>query len=123
MSRRNENGISMNRAFAKLLSDGSEVDRLRAELDELRGEVREWLCAKCNMVYPGPPGKGVSGILCRTCGGLTGPRNGTELRRARAREKRMRAALIRLRDCDWVITLPNRMDAVREIAREGLEEP
>ena len=29
-------------------------------------------------------------------------------------------ALTRLRDCDWVISLPDRMDAVREIAREAL---
>ena len=34
---------------------------------------------------------------------------------------RLRDALIRLRDCDWVITLPDRMDAVREIAREALD--
>ena len=35
--------------------------------------------------------------------------------------ERLRAALIRLRDCDWVITLPDRMDAVRDIARAALE--
>lgn len=29
-------------------------------------------------------------------------------------------ALERLRDCDWVISLPDRMDAVRDIAREAL---
>jgi len=34
---------------------------------------------------------------------------------------RMKAALVRLRDCDWVISLPDRMDAVREIARSALE--
>jgi hypothetical protein len=32
-----------------------------------------------------------------------------------------KAALERIRDCDWVITLPDRMDAVRAIAREALE--
>ena len=31
-------------------------------------------------------------------------------------------ALAKLRDCDWIITLPDRMDKVREIAREALEE-
>jgi len=36
------------------------------------------------------------------------------------REAGLVAALERLRDCDWVITLPDRMDAVREIAREAL---
>jgi hypothetical protein len=30
-------------------------------------------------------------------------------------------ALERIRDCDFVITLPDRMDAVRAIAREALE--
>jgi hypothetical protein len=35
--------------------------------------------------------------------------------------RRLRAALVRIRDCDWVITLPDRMDAVRDIAREALE--
>lgn len=34
----------------------------------------------------------------------------------------LKSALIRIRDCDWVITLPDRMDAVRQIAREALEK-
>lgn len=34
---------------------------------------------------------------------------------------KLQAALERIRDCDWVITLPDRMDAVRAIAREALE--
>jgi hypothetical protein len=34
---------------------------------------------------------------------------------------KLEAALERIRDCDWVITLPDRMDAVRQIAREALE--
>lgn len=33
---------------------------------------------------------------------------------------KLRAALERIRDCDFVITLPDRMDAVRAIAREAL---
>jgi len=41
---------------------------------------------------------------------------------AEARAERLRVALTRLRDCDWVITLPDRMDAVREIARKALED-
>lgn len=40
----------------------------------------------------------------------------------RSRADRYRKALERLRDCDWTITLPDRMDAVRAIAREALEE-
>lgn len=31
-------------------------------------------------------------------------------------------ALEKLRDCDWTISLPDRMDAVRKIAREALEK-
>ena len=42
------------------------------------------------------------------------------LNRTADREAVLVAALERLRDCDWVITLPDRMDAVREIAREAL---
>lgn len=34
---------------------------------------------------------------------------------------KLEAALERIRDCDFVITLPDRMDAVRQIAREALE--
>ena len=37
------------------------------------------------------------------------------------RLRRYRKALERLRDCDWVISLPDRMDAVRQIAREALD--
>ena len=38
----------------------------------------------------------------------------------RIERDRYQKALLRLRDCDWVISLPDRMDAVREIAREAL---
>ena len=34
--------------------------------------------------------------------------------------ERLRGALIKLRDCDWVISLPDRMDAVRDIAKQAL---
>jgi hypothetical protein len=37
------------------------------------------------------------------------------------REEKLRVALQRLADCDWVISLPDRMDAVRKIAREALQ--
>jgi hypothetical protein len=35
--------------------------------------------------------------------------------------EKLREALQRIRDCDFVITLPDRMDAVRAIAREALK--
>lgn len=34
---------------------------------------------------------------------------------------KLEAALERIRDCNFIITLPDRMDAVRAIAREALE--
>jgi hypothetical protein len=38
-----------------------------------------------------------------------------------AQRDRLAEALKKLADCDWVITLPNRMDAVRTIANEALQ--
>ena len=38
-----------------------------------------------------------------------------------ARVDKLEVALERIRDCNYVITLPDRMDAVRAIAREALE--
>ena len=35
---------------------------------------------------------------------------------------RLRQALIKLRDCNFVISLPDRMDSVREIARKALSK-
>ena len=40
---------------------------------------------------------------------------------ADARIDKFEVALERIRDCNFVITLPDRMDAVRAIAREALE--
>lgn len=40
---------------------------------------------------------------------------------ADARIDKLEAVLERIRDCDFFITLPDRMDAVRAIAREALE--
>ena len=38
-----------------------------------------------------------------------------------AKLEKLEKALERIRDCDFVITLPDRMDAVRAIAREALQ--
>lgn len=51
-----------------------ELARLRARVEELTGAVREWLCDKCNTVYPGPPQKGFWCVQCPKCGGPTGPK-------------------------------------------------
>lgn len=52
------------------------------------------------------------GLTCLEC---------DELPERQNRIGKLEAALKRIRDCDWVITLPDRMDAVRAIAREALE--
>ena len=44
-----------------------------------------------------------------------------DLDRAEQKIEKLEAALKRIRDCDFTITLPDRMDAVRAIAREALE--
>ena len=44
-----------------------------------------------------------------------------EIEKLQAQNDSLRAALEQIRDCDWMITLPDRMDAVRQIAREALE--
>jgi hypothetical protein len=43
-----------------------------------------------------------------------------ELTAEREKVRVLRLACERLRDCDWVISLPDRMDAVRDIARAAL---
>ena len=44
-----------------------------------------------------------------------------ELTAVTEQRDRMAEALQKLADCDWVITLPDRMDAVRKIANEALQ--
>ena len=44
----------------------------------------------------------------------------SELTTVTEQRDRLKGALRKLADCDWVITLPNRMDAVRTIATEAL---
>jgi hypothetical protein len=43
-----------------------------------------------------------------------------QLKAERQKVQALRLACERLRDCDWVISLPDRMDAVRDIARTAL---
>jgi len=61
---------------------------------------------------------------------VTEQRDAITLRLGRTQEKmfdaerqrdRLADALQKLADCDWVISLPDRMDAVRSIAREALQ--
>ena len=36
--------------------------------------VKEWICTKCRVVYPGPPRPGVMALICPECGDATMPR-------------------------------------------------
>ena len=63
------------------------------DLDTLRAEVREWLCNKCNRVYPGPPQAGFACVQCPKCSGQTGPRVTMELRAATGELAAARALL------------------------------
>jgi 23S rRNA G2069 N7-methylase RlmK/C1962 C5-methylase RlmI len=54
--------------------------------------------------------------------GATNHATGTPLSKAIEQRDRMAEALQKLADCDWVITLPDRMDAVRAIANEALNQ-
>ena len=49
-------------------------------------------------------------------------RSEERIARLEQENKMLREALVRLRDCDWVISLPDRVDEVRAIAREALKE-
>lgn len=53
---------------------------------------------------------------------LAGEKRTKELLEVIAENNRLKTSLIKLRDCDWEIMLPDRMDAVREIAHKALEE-
>jgi hypothetical protein len=48
--------------------------------------------------------------------------NSTVIAAMQAKLKVTTDALIKLRDCDWIISIPDRMDAVRDIAIEALNE-
>jgi hypothetical protein len=65
-------------------------------LRKLRAEVREWLCDKCNTVYPGPPQPGFSCVICPKCGGYTSPRLAVENRRLGKEIERLRAEVTHL---------------------------
>ena len=45
----------------------------------------------------------------------------SEIEKLQEENKIMREALTKLRDCDWIISLPDRMDAIRKIEGEALE--
>jgi len=66
------------RKFYKLACEAVE-----SELADLQGEIRDWACDTCNIVYPGPPQKGFSCVVCPQCGGNTAPKSTVELLRVK----------------------------------------
>lgn len=99
-----------------------ERDRLAAERDG-----REWLCDKCNMVYPASSLRfGVMCIVCpdEDCQGDIAPRASTELRRALAANQRLREALADcLRHLDFEAADDDQYaEGARNVARAALAE-
>jgi hypothetical protein len=86
------------KAYKRVLKETNA--QLKRERDEARGqrdELRRWTS--------------VNGVIDLQC----------QRDEARGQRDRLAEALRKLADCDWVITLPDRMDAVREIANEALQ--
>ncbi|MHB8391898.1 MAG: hypothetical protein ACYDBH_20355 [Acidobacteriaceae bacterium] len=77
--------------FDILCDMGLRTKRAEAELAALRAEIREWACADCNYVYPGPPQKGFACVMCPRCGGTTAPKGTVLLRRAEAEIARLKS--------------------------------
>lgn len=70
-----------------------QASALLKDIAVLRGEVREWLCVRCDTVYPGPPAKGVWCIVCPKCSGDCGPRGLVERRALKVEMDRLRKLL------------------------------
>ena len=56
---------------AQLAAERTACEKAERERDEVLALVREWLCEKCNTVFPGPPQPGASCLICPKCGGTT----------------------------------------------------
>lgn len=79
-----------------------------SERDQLRAEVAEWKSAHA------------SELSKRIASDYLLDQANTKIKELETENARLRDALTKLRDCDWVISLPDRMDAVRNIARDAL---
>lgn len=69
------------------------IMHLERENAALAAEVREWLCASCQTVYPGPPTAGCACVVCPHCGGTTGPRRTIEWRALEVEREQLRGVL------------------------------
>jgi transposase-like protein len=86
---------------------------LARQLERERDELQKAVNGLCNHLQVSPANTTVLAVEILKI----------ERERNEAREQRDRLAeaLRKLADCDWVITLPDRMDAVRNIANEALQ--
>jgi hypothetical protein len=98
----------------------NEVVELRAEVARLKVELNVWDAVVTSAIEQLKEENRVFRLAQKSCEDCDGPTT-QEHRELRAEVERLRSALIRLRDCDWVITPHDRMDAVRDIARHALE--
>lgn len=87
---------------------GTPLSLIKAERDQLRAEVAEWKSAHA------------SELSKRIASDYLLDQANTKIKELETENARLRDALTKLRDCDWVISLPDRMDAVRNIARDAL---
>lgn len=95
----------------KRAKDGQAFDpptvlALLDEVERLRGDVRQWMCDHCDVVYPGPPADGVWCVVCSRCGGDTAPRTVVERWRLQRELDRLSAENARLISDIKMITAP-----------------
>ena len=70
------------------------IEELRRENERLRALVKEWVCHSCNTIFPGPPARGTSCLICPKCGGSTVPRSSAaEVAVLRAENERLERKL------------------------------
>lgn len=78
-----EYGVPWTRSFENLYA---AYRALIEENQRLKEDIKEWICGKCNIVYPGPPTPGLDCVQCPSCQGHCGPRE-TILRRQAEAER------------------------------------
>jgi hypothetical protein len=93
--------------------------KLERERDEARERIKNnpW-CEACSEPDCCVSGDGTCAMIRKY---LLAKSVDAKLATVTEQRDRLAEALRKLADCDWVITLPNRMDAVRAIAREALQ--
>jgi len=93
--------------------------KLRKERDEARERIKNnpW-CEACSEPDCCVSGDGTCAMIRKY---LLAKSVDAKLATVTEQRDKLAEALRKLADCDWVITLPNRMDAVRTIAAEALK--